>query len=85
MDTNDPQVDALTSALADTLTAERSAARLSRAQLAERSGVSEVAIGRYERGERDVPYKALTQLAAALGYKPSELMAAAESRAERRG
>ncbi|MGE9348686.1 helix-turn-helix domain-containing protein [Isoptericola variabilis] len=84
MDTNETQVDALTSALADTLTAERSAARLTRGELAKRAGLSEVALGRYERGERDVPYKTLAQLAGALGYKPSELMAAAEARAERR-
>lgn len=78
-----PDYSALQRALGRQLAAERNGAGLSIEALAERSGVHKNSIGRYERAERDIPLKALGQIADALGILPSQLMLGAEVRAAR--
>lgn len=46
---------------------------LTQAELAERSGVSEVTINRLERGQQEARISTVRKLAAALGVDPAEL------------
>lgn len=57
----------------------RSRAGLSQEGLAARCELHRTYVGGIERGERDVSYANLLKLAAALGVRASELLAAAES------
>jgi transcriptional regulator with XRE-family HTH domain len=57
------------------LRAVRIARALSQAELAERSGVSRVAITRLERGDVDARFATIRKLADALGCRPQDLMA----------
>lgn len=59
------------------LKAVRLAKMLSQEELAEKSGVSRVAITRLERGTVDARFKTVRQLAAALGVEPTELTSVA--------
>jgi transcriptional regulator with XRE-family HTH domain len=74
---------ALTIATGRQIAAERIGARYSLRELSALSGVSVESLHRYELAKRDVPLKALAQIAEALGLRPSEIMAAAEARMER--
>jgi transcriptional regulator with XRE-family HTH domain len=56
------------------LRAVRVARALSQAELAERAGVSRVAITRLERGDVDARFATIRKLAEALGVEPSDLM-----------
>ena len=74
---------ALTVATGRQIAAERTAAGYSLKELSAISGVSVESLHRYELAKRDAPLKALAQIADALGMRPSQLMAAAEQRADR--
>lgn len=65
------------------IAAERVAADISQETLAERVGITKRSMGRYERGERDIQLKTLSQIAEVLGLLPSQIMLAAEERAKR--
>lgn len=54
----------------------RLAKMLSQEELAEKSGISRVAITRLERGTVDARFQTVRKLAAALGVEPTELTAA---------
>jgi transcriptional regulator with XRE-family HTH domain len=70
--------DALSTAIAATLTAARRAGGLSGGALADRSGVSRAMIGKIERGDAQPTAVLLSRLASALGMTLSELVATAE-------
>jgi transcriptional regulator with XRE-family HTH domain len=74
---------ALVRAMGRQIAAERVAAKMSQATLAERVGITQKSLGRYERGERDIQLKTIGRIADALGLPPSQIMLAAEERAER--
>lgn len=74
---------ALTVAAGRQIAAERVAAGHSLRELSALSGVSVESLHRYEHAQRDVPMKALAQIAAALGLRPSLLIIRAEERAAR--
>ena len=74
---------ALVRAIGRTIAAERVAINMSQDTLAERVGITPRSMGRYERGERDIQLKTLSQIAEVLGLLPSQIMIAAEERAER--
>lgn len=57
------------------LKAVRLAKMLSQEELAEKAGVSRVAITRLEAGTVDARFKTVRKLAAALGVEPTELTA----------
>lgn len=57
----------------------REAAGLSQEQLAARCGLHRTYVGGIERGERNVSFGNLVKLAGALGIRPSDLLARAES------
>jgi transcriptional regulator with XRE-family HTH domain len=60
------------------LRAVRIARALAQAELAERSGVSRVAITRLEHGDVNARFATIRKLAEALGVEPRDLMAAEE-------
>lgn len=66
-------------ALAKALVAARQRSGLTQERLAETSGLSRSAIARLEAGEASISSDRLWDLAKALGTRPSELYAAAES------
>jgi transcriptional regulator with XRE-family HTH domain len=57
----------------------RSAAGISQEGLADRCRLHRTYVGGIERGERNVSFSNLLRIAAALGVRPSELLAAAEA------
>jgi len=65
------------------IAAERVGAGFSQKELARRVEISPEAMGRYERGERDIPFSVVRKVAAEFGLKTSQLLQAAEDRAER--
>lgn len=75
------RASALTIATGRQIAAERYAAGYSLKEFAALSGVSAESLHRYELAKRDAPLEALAKIAAALGLRPSELMARAEVRA----
>jgi len=79
--TENQRASALTIATGRQIAAERTAAGYSLKEFAALSGVSAESLHRYELAKRDAPLKALTQIAEALGLRPSQLMARAEERA----
>ena len=76
--------DVWSSAVAETLRAERAAARLSQQELARRAGMPRPTYRRYESGERAPNLAQLAQIAAALSMSLSEFAARVEGRALRR-
>lgn len=72
---------ALIRAMGRQIAAERVAVNMSQATLAARVGITERSLGRYERGERDIPLRSLGQIADVLGLLPSQIMLRAEERA----
>ena len=70
----------LTRAVAQQLQAERAAAGMTYAQLAEASGVNEQSITRYLTGKRDFKIEVLGQLADALSLTPQTILARAIER-----
>lgn len=72
---------ALIRAMGRQIAAERVAVKMSQATLAERVGITQRSLGRYERGERDIQLKTIGQIADALGLLPSQIMLRAEERA----
>jgi transcriptional regulator with XRE-family HTH domain len=56
----------------------RAGVELSQEGLADRAGLHRTYVGGIERGERNVSYGNLLRIAAALGVRPSQLLARAE-------
>jgi transcriptional regulator with XRE-family HTH domain len=75
------QPDPLLVGLGRAIRATRDERGLSQEELGFRSGVHRNYIGGIERAERQPSVVALARLAAALGMKPSDLLAEAERRA----
>lgn len=75
-------MDALTSAVAATLRAERAAAQLSQRELAERAGIGYQTVMRMEKGDRPAALTVghLAAVCAVLGLSISELVERAEQR-----
>lgn len=72
-------------AVAEQLRAERSAARLTQKQLAERAGMSDQSVMRYLNGTRDIPIAALADIANALGVSVEVIVERATQRLRQRG
>lgn len=70
-------------ALAETLRAERAAARLTQAELAAKSGIPRVTYLRYESGERRPNVVQIAQIADGLGVKLSVFLQRVEERVKR--
>ena len=70
-------------AVAETIRAERAAARMTQAELARRSGLSRVTYIRYETGERIPNVAQVAQIASGLGMRLSSFLAQVEARVER--
>ncbi len=64
-------------AVGGTIASRRRESKLSQEQLAERSGLHRTYIGAVERGIRNPTVTSLTQLAAGLACRPSDLLAEA--------
>jgi transcriptional regulator with XRE-family HTH domain len=75
--------DEFTEYVARSLDAERSAARLTVDELAERSGVAKRTLYRILNAERDISIAQLAQLAPVFGLRPSDIFADAERRMNR--
>ena len=67
-------------AVAETIRAERAAARLSQAEVAERASMSRITYIRYERGERQPTLAQTIQIADALGVPFAEFVRRIEDR-----
>lgn len=67
-------------AVAETIRAERAAARLSQAELAERAGIPRITYIRYETGERKPNVVQVAQIADALGMRLSSFLQRVEDR-----
>jgi transcriptional regulator with XRE-family HTH domain len=77
--------DAYTDAVRRTIKVELTARDWDRHDLADRSGLTYVTIGRILRGERDLTMPYLVSLAGAFGWTAGELLLKAESRLRERG
>ena len=75
--------DVWTAAVAETLRAERAAARMTQQALARRAGIPRATYRRYESGERAPNLAQLAQVAAALGMPLSVFAARVEGRVQR--
>lgn len=72
--------ESLQSATAAEIRAEMAALDLDKQQLAGRIGVSHQSVGRYLRGERDIPFPILVDIADALNLDVRELLRRAYAR-----
>lgn len=70
-------------AVAETIRAERAAAKLSQAEVAKRAGIPRVTYIRYETGERRPSMTQVVQIARALGLTLSGFARLVEDRVER--
>ncbi|RYB89313.1 XRE family transcriptional regulator [Nocardioides glacieisoli] len=70
--------------IADQLRAERAVAKLSRSELARRSGLSGATVERLERSERTMRIDQLLAICDGLEVKPASFLARAEERRDRR-
>lgn len=68
-------------ALAETLRAERAAAKLTQVELAAKAGIPRVTYNRYETGERRPNVVQVAQIADGLGMKLSTFLGRVEARA----
>lgn len=80
MDSMSAQKSAANCAMAAQLRAEQSARNLTKAQLAEMSGVNFETLKRILQGVRDINVTQITALAGAFGIPPATLVARAEDR-----
>lgn len=80
MTMDSPSRSALSAAWAEQLRAERAAKRLSRAELAKKSGVSAKAIQRLEENEREMDTDQLARICHALGVAVVDFVARANNR-----
>lgn len=67
-------------AVAEQLRRERGAQRISIAELARRSGIPEVSLGRYLNGKREINIAVLANVAHALGVEPAIVFTEAQRR-----
>jgi transcriptional regulator with XRE-family HTH domain len=67
-------------AVAEQLRRERGAQRISIAELARRSGIPEVSLGRYLNGKREINIAVLANVAHALGVEPAVVFTEAQRR-----
>ena len=72
-----------TAAVAETIRAERAAARLTQAELARKAGLPRVTYIRYETGERQPNILQVAQIAEGLGMSVSTFLRRVESRVSR--
>lgn len=70
----------LNDAVAEELRRERGAQRISISELARRSGIPEVSLGRYLNGKREINVAVLASVAAGLGVNPAHLITEAQRR-----
>ena len=73
-------METLSQAVSATLRAERAAAQMTQAELAERSGLGYQTVMRLEKGERSPSVSQLAALCSALGLSMSDLVERAEQR-----
>lgn len=82
--TKEPRSPAL-AALGDAIVGCRERAGLSQEELADRADMHPTALGRIERGDRNLTFGTLVRVAAALGVRPGQLVIEADDILERRG
>lgn len=70
-------IDPADDALARAVDARREQERITRPELARRSGIPRATLSRYLRGERSMPFSKFMVIAAAMGVDVSELIDAA--------
>ena len=70
----------LNTAVAAELTGYLKAARMTQAQLARETGISQVVLQRYLAGDRDIQVAHIAKCAAVLGFQPYDLMFRAVNR-----